>query len=63
MPSWREPAAAAPPPPPSKTVEVHCRDCGRLLLRASPACGRIEIVCPDRRCKRYQVHHLRTKIA
>jgi phage FluMu protein Com len=50
--SWREPAPA------SKMVEVRCKNCRRLLLRAEPKNGRIEIVCPDNRCKRYQQHRL-----
>jgi phage FluMu protein Com len=45
--SWREPSPA------SKMVEVRCKNCRRLLLRAEPKNGRIEIVCPDNRCKRY----------
>jgi phage FluMu protein Com len=38
---------------PHRMVEVRCRSCGRLLFKAD-ACGRIETVCPDRDCKRYQ---------
>lgn len=41
-----------------KMVEVRCKDCGRLLFKANASSGRIEIVCPDRRCKRYQTHDL-----
>lgn len=48
--------ARAEPQP--KMVEVRCKDCGRLLFKADPAGGRVEIVCPDRRCKRYQTHEL-----
>lgn len=38
-------------------VEYRCRnaDCRALLFRAQPtATGRIEIVCPKRRCRRNQ---------
>jgi phage FluMu protein Com len=38
-------------------VDVRCRDCGKLLFRAD-ARGRVEIVCPDRRCRRYQTKTL-----
>lgn len=48
--SWREPSAP-------KMVEVRCRDCGKLLFKAD-AKGRVEIVCPDRRCRRMQTKQL-----
>jgi phage FluMu protein Com len=36
--------------------EYRCRSCGRLLFRSpSPdPHGRVEIVCPDRRCRAFQ---------
>lgn len=41
---------------PHKMVEVRCRSCGRLLFKADAnEGGRFEVVCPDRRCKRWQV--------
>jgi phage FluMu protein Com len=39
-------------------VEVRCRDCRRLLFRIEAVRARIEAVCPDKRCKRYQQHRL-----
>jgi phage FluMu protein Com len=40
-------------------VEVRCRDCGKLLFKAaSTATGRVEVVCPDRRCRRIQTKQL-----
>ena len=44
----------------ARMVEVRCRDCGRLLFKADATAGRIEVVCPDRRCRRYQTHDLRS---
>jgi phage FluMu protein Com len=35
-------------------VEVRCRDCGRLLFKIDADRARVEIVCPDRRCRRMQ---------
>jgi len=31
--------------------EYRCRSCGRLLFRSPDQKGRVEIVCPDRRCR------------
>jgi len=42
----------------ARLVEVRCRHCGRLLFRAEEKGGRVEIVCPDRRCRRMQTHQL-----
>lgn len=50
--SWRE------PPPGSRMIEVRCRDCGRLICKIDTDRARVETVCPDRRCKRYQVQQL-----
>lgn len=47
-------SAIAPPP----LVDVRCRWCGRLLLRIAAEQARVEVVCPDNRCKRYQQHRL-----
>lgn len=41
----------------SKT-DVRCKYCGHLFFKATGASGRIEIVCPDRRCRRYQERDL-----
>jgi phage FluMu protein Com len=49
--SWREPSQP-------RMIEVRCKNCRRLLFRAEEKGGRIEIVCPDNRCKRYQQHRL-----
>ncbi len=46
------------PRPAPALVDVRCKRCRRLLLRAEPNSGRIEVVCPDNRCKRYQQHYL-----
>lgn len=53
--SWREPN-------PPRMVEVRCRDCGKLLFKADGK-GRVEIVCPDRRCRRYQTRQLQEREA
>lgn len=45
---WRE-AATQP-----RMIEVRCRDCGRLICKVDTERARVEAVCPDRRCKRYQ---------
>jgi hypothetical protein len=50
--SWREPSPA------HRLVEVRCRDCGRLLFKIEADRARVEVVCPDKRCKRYQQHRL-----
>ena len=34
--------------------EYRCRGCNRLLFRSPDQHGRVEIVCPDRRCRMYQ---------
>src|SRR5262247_3030282 len=34
--------------------EYRCRSCGRLLFRSPDQHGRVEIVCPDRRCRAIQ---------
>lgn len=47
---WRETAA----PIATRMVEVRCRDCGRLICKVDTERARVEAVCPDRRCKRYQ---------
>lgn len=39
-------------------IDVRCRNCGRLLLRIDADRARIEVVCPDNRCKRYQQHRI-----
>jgi phage FluMu protein Com len=31
--------------------EYRCRSCGRLLFRSPDQKGRVDIVCPDRRCR------------
>lgn len=49
--SWREPSLP-------RMVEVRCRDCGRLLFRIDADRARVEIVCPDRRCRRMQTKTL-----
>jgi len=41
-------------------VEVRCRACGRLLFRIEAVRARVEAVCPDKRCKRYQQYKLTT---
>lgn len=50
---WRETAA-----PTQRMVEVRCRDCGRLICKVDTERARVEAVCPDRRCKRYQTVNL-----
>jgi phage FluMu protein Com len=35
-------------------TEYRCRRCGRLLFRAD-ADGRVEIVCPNRQCRTFQM--------
>jgi phage FluMu protein Com len=40
-------------------LEVRCRDCRRLLFRIEAERARVEVVCPDKRCKRYQQVRLR----
>lgn len=50
--------AEQPPKAPPKLVDVRCKGCHRLLLRAEQTGGRLEVVCPDNRCKRYQQHRL-----
>lgn len=50
--SWREPAPAP------RMVDVRCRDCNRLLFRIEADRARVEIVCPDRRCRRMQTKTL-----
>lgn len=42
----------------TRLIEVRCRHCGRLLFKAEERGGRVEIVCPDRRCRRMQTHVL-----
>lgn len=44
--------------PPAALVDVRCRNCGRLLLRIATEQARVEVVCPDNRCKRYQQHRI-----
>jgi phage FluMu protein Com len=39
-------------------VDVRCKACGRLICRTDASCGKIEVVCPDKRCKRYQTVNL-----
>lgn len=39
-------------------IEVRCRDCGKLLFKIDADRARVEVVCSDRRCKRYQTHQL-----
>jgi phage FluMu protein Com len=53
--SWREPEA------PKQMIDIRCKSCRRLLMRVEPKCGRIEVVCPDNRCKRYQQHLLKSQ--
>lgn len=55
--AWREPSQSQP----SKMVDVRCRDCGRLLFRIDAEKAKVETVCPDRRCKRFQTVTLRGK--
>ena len=50
--TWREPG------PPGRMIEVRCRDCGKLLFKIDAGRARVEVVCSDRRCKRYQTHQL-----
>ena len=42
----------------TRLVEVRCRHCGRLICKIAAERARIEVVCPDRRCRRMQTHLL-----
>jgi phage FluMu protein Com len=34
--------------------DYRCRSCGRLLFRSPEPHGRVDIVCPERRCRVFQ---------
>jgi phage FluMu protein Com len=53
--SWREPA------PLPRMVEVRCRDCRRLLFKIEADRARVEIICPDRACRRAQTKLIPTR--
>jgi phage FluMu protein Com len=38
--------------------EYRCKSCHRLLFRSPDRHGRVEIVCPDRRCRVIQTVYL-----
>lgn len=35
--------------------DYRCRKCGRLLFRSDAPRGRVQAICPDRRCRTAQV--------
>jgi phage FluMu protein Com len=42
-------------------VEIRCKGCRRLLCKLdAEKGGRVEVVCPDKHCRRYQVHALQS---
>lgn len=36
-------------------VEYRCRKCHRLLFRAEAERGKVQVICPDRRCRTAQL--------